>query len=130
MKLIHTISLGVMIAGCSHGLWAAEVACMDAMEHQKISETYADLSAKYDLQTISQEFLDLFNATRDLKEQVNSCKRSVNEHDPKYCDVLAQQYKTKRMEQEALVRRLYVTIDMQQYLLTLKLRLERPICGK
>lgn len=130
MKPIHTFTLVLLIAGHSHGLWAEEVGCIDEIEYQKANETYTDMFAKYDLPTVAQEFLEATSATENLKEQVSTCQKTINEPDQNRCDPLVKQYNDKRIERDALSKRLSVALKMQEYLLTLKLKLERPRCGK
>ena len=125
-----TLWLPCMIAGYSHNLWSAQVDCIDETEYLKTKEIYADLFSKYDLPTASQELLDAISATNDLKEQVNTCRKNLNEADQKRCEPLVNQYNAKRIERDALSKRLSMALQMQEYLLTVKFRLERPICGK
>ncbi len=100
------------------------------MEYQKTKEIYADLFSKYDLPTVSQELLEAISSTQDLKEQVNTCRKNLNEADQKRCEPLVMQYNARRVERDALSNRLSMALKMQEYLLTVKLTLERPICGK
>jgi hypothetical protein len=130
LKRIHIFSLALLLAGFSWASWAAETTCIDAEEYQKLSKTYADLFARYDLPTIAQEFLDVSGATVDLKEQVNACQKSFEKSDQQRCDPLVKQSNAKRIERDALMSRFNAAIDMQEYMLTLKLKLERPQCGK
>lgn len=130
MKRILTFWLSWIIAGYSHNLWSAQANCIDEVDYQKTKEIYADLFSKYDLATVSQELLDAIGATQDLKEQVNTCQKSLNEADQKRCEPLVNQYNAKRVERDALSNRLSMALEMQEYLLTVKFMLERPICGK
>ncbi|HTN94289.1 MAG TPA: hypothetical protein VMJ33_06905 [Gallionella sp.] len=130
MKRILAFWLSSMIAGYSHNLWSAQADCIDEMKYQKTREIYADLFAKYDLPTVSQELLGAISATNDLKEQVNTCRKNLNETDQERCEPLVEQYNAKRVERDALSNRLSMALKMQEYLLTVKLMLEQPICGK
>lgn len=130
MKPIRTLTLLVLIAAHSHGLLAEEVGCIDELDYQKAKETYADMFAKYDLPTIAQEFLEATSATENLKEQVSTCQKNLNEPDQNRCDPLAKQFNDKRIQRDALSQRLSVALKMQEYLSTLKLKLERPRCAK
>ncbi len=131
MKRILTFWLtSIIIVGYSHNLWSAQANCVDEVEYQKIKEIYTDLFSKYDLPTVSQELLEAIGATQDLKEQVNACQKNLNDADPKRCEPLVQQYNAKRIQRDALSKRLSIALEMQEYLLTVKMMLERPICGK
>ena len=130
MKPIRTLMLVVLIAAHSHGVLAEEVGCIDEIDYQKANETYADMIAKYDPPTVAQEFLEATSATENLKEQVSTCQKNLNEPDQNRCDPLVKQYKDKKIERDTLSQRLSVALKMQEYLLTLKLKLERPRCGK
>lgn len=130
MKRTLTFWLSCIIAGYSHNLWSAQSNCIDEVDYQKTKEIYADLFSKYDLPTVSQELLDAISATNDLKEQANTCQKNLNESDQKRCEPLVMQYNAKRAERDALSNRLSMALEMQEYLLTVKFMLERPICGK
>ena len=130
MRLIRPLMLLLAIAAYSYGLSAEEVGCMDEAEYQKAKGDYADTLAKYDLPTVSQEFLEAISATEDLKEQVGNCQKTISDHAPKSCDALAELYNAKRIEMNALKNRLSMALQMQEYLMTLKVKLERPICAK
>ena len=130
MKRIHLFSFALLLVGFSAASWAVETTCIDAEEYQRLSKTYTELLGRYDLPTIAQEFLDVSSATVDLKEQVNACQKSLDKSDQQRCDPLVKQSNAKRIERNALMSRFNAAIDMQEYMLTLKLQLERPQCGK
>jgi hypothetical protein len=130
MRLIRPLMLLLVITTYSYGLSAEEVGCIEEAEYQKTKGDYADTFAKYDLPTVSQEFLDAINATDDLREQLTNCQKNISDHAPKSCDALAEQYNAKRTQMNALKTRLSMALQMQEYLMTLKVKLERPICAK
>ena len=130
MKANHTILLVILVASYTPCLLAAEVECIDEIDYQKTQDIYTDLFAKYDLPTLSKDFLEAVSTTRDLSNRVDACQKSTNETDLKNCDLLKKQYSDKRIEQDSLSQRFSVAFKMQEYLLTLKLKLERPKCAK
>ena len=120
----------VLIATYTHGVLAEEVGCIDEIDYQKTKGTYADMIAKYDPPTVAQAFLEATSATENLKEQVSTCQKTLNDPDQNRCDPLVKQYNDKRIVRDDLSKRLSVALKMQEYLLTLKLKLERPRCAK
>jgi len=130
MKQILLFSLAVVIAGYSLGAWAKEGACIDETDYQRTKDIYSDLLAKYDLPSLAQKFLDAINAAEDLKNQVTTCQNNLNEADQKSCDPLVKQYKDKLSERNDLSKRFTLANEMQEYILTLKVKLERPLCVK
>jgi len=130
MKRIMLFSLAIVIAGYALGSWAQETICIDETDYQNTKERYTDLLSKYDMPSLAQKFLDAISATEDLKEQVTNCQNNLNEADPKRCDPLAKQYKDKLSERNELSKRLTLANEMQQYILWLKVKLERPRCAK
>ncbi len=109
-------------------LCAAEIECTDAVELQRASTTYADLLTRYDPPPIAQELLDLLAATQELKVRLNACQSPSDIPDRQTCDALATQYLGMQAKRDAVLRRLSLAMGMQEYLLTLKLKLERPRC--
>lgn len=130
MRLILPIILMFAIAGNFHGLRAEEIGCIDEAEYQKTRDFYADTFAKYDLPTVSQEFLEAISATEDLKDQVSDCQKQIGNHSSRSCDSLVTQLATKENERDALKTRFSMALQMQEYLMTLKVKLERPLCTK
>jgi hypothetical protein len=130
MKRILGLSLAVVIAIYSLGSWAEEAVCIDETDYQRTKEQYTDLLSKYDLPSLAQKFLDAISSAEDLKEQATTCKNNLNEANPKRCDPLVNQYKDKLSERNDLSKRFTLANDMQEYILTLKLKLERPRCAK
>jgi hypothetical protein len=105
-------------------------ACIDEAEYERLSKHQAELQARFDLPAIAQEILDVGSETEDLKQQANACPKSADAKDEQACDALVKRYKAKRIELNALIDRFYAATDVQQYLLMLKSKLERPRCGK
>jgi cell fate (sporulation/competence/biofilm development) regulator YmcA (YheA/YmcA/DUF963 family) len=130
MKRILLFSLAVVIAGYSLGLLAEEVVCIDETDYQKTKDIYTNLISKYDLPSLAQKFLDAKNAAEDLKKQVTTCQNNLNEAEQKRCDPLVKQYKDKLSERNDLSKRFTLANEMQEYILTLKMKLERPLCVK
>jgi hypothetical protein len=79
---------------------------------------------------VAQEFLVVINETQDLKEQVGACQKNLDKPDLQRCDPLVKQYNAKRIQQQAMNDRFEAAKDMENYLLTLKAKLERPQCQK
>jgi hypothetical protein len=129
MKHIRTFSLALLLGSYS-GAWALEVVCIDAVERQRISETYAELLAKYGLHAVAQEFLDASADTQDLREEISVCQQKHDEPALKLCENLAKQYEIKRSQRDAMIARFNVAMGLQDYLFTLKMKLERPLCEK
>jgi len=114
--------------------WVCGVAvaadCLDPAAYEKLRQRYADLSARFDLASLSQQFVDLIGQARELKDQLETCRKQVADPNPPACDALAQQYAAKEAERQAVQDRLSAAIDMDEYLATLKWRLERSPCAK
>lgn len=126
---IRTLSLALSTAAFAVAApAAAQVACIDPAEYQNASRIYADLFSKYDLATVAQQYLDLIDETQDLKEQVSACRKDPDKPDPLRCDPLVRRYDAKRLQQQAMNDRFEAAKEMENYLLTLKLKLERPQC--
>jgi hypothetical protein len=131
MKRIRTLSLALLTAPFSNAVWAApQIACISPTEYESVSKIYADLFPKYDLVTVAQEFLDVINETQDLKERVGACQKNLDKPDLQRCDPLVKQYDAKRIQQQAMNDRFEAAKDMENYLSTLKLKLERPRCER
>jgi hypothetical protein len=129
MKHVRTISLALLL-GSYAGAWALEVVCIDVLERQRISETYTELLSKYGLHAVAQEFLDASADTQDLREEVSACQKKPDEPSLQRCDNLAKQYEIKRSQRDATIARFKTALELQEYLLTLQLKLERPLCQK
>ena len=120
----------LMGSGC-HGVGiAADMGCIDPADYQRLAPRYADLLAKYDLPPIAQEFIDVGSDTQDKKAEVNACRKNASELDPQRCDKLAKEYDALASRLEGIQDRFYTALSMQEYLLTLKLTLQQPQCGK
>jgi len=130
MKRILLFSLAVVIAGYSLGSWAEGVVCIDETDYQRTKDIYTDLLSEYDLPSLAQRLLDAINAAEDLKKQVTICQNNLNEADQIRCDPLVKQYKDKLSERNDLSKRFTLANEMQEYILTLKVKLERPPCVK
>jgi hypothetical protein len=128
IRPIRTLMLAVLFAAQFHELHAEEAGCIDETEYQKAKATYTDVFAKYDLPTVAQEFLEAVSSTEDFKDQVSVCQKNLDESEQNRCDPLVKQYNDKKIERDALKNRFSVALQMQEYLLTLKLKLERPHC--
>lgn len=130
MKRILLFSLAAIFAGYSLGSGAAEVACIDETDYQKTKDIYTDLLSKYDLPTLAQKFLEAKNAAEDLNKQATTCQNNPKEADQKSCESLVKRYQDKLSERNDLGKRLTLANEMQEYILTLKVKLERPLCVK
>jgi len=109
---------------------AAEPACIDTVEYQRLSQRYADLFSRFDLTSIAQEYVDVSVDAQDLKDKINACRKNTPEPGQQSCDPLAKEYDAKVSQLKAIQNRLYDALNMQEYVLTLKLKLEQPQCGK
>ena len=94
-----------------------------------MEKTYADLFAKYDLLTVAQEFLDKVRQVQDLKERLSDCRKTSVASDTENCVVLQKQYAAGQVQRNLIQARFNNAIGMEQYLMTLKLKLARPRCG-
>lgn len=131
VKRLQALSFALCTAALSSATWAApQTACIDPAEYESVKKIYADLFAKYDLATVAQEFLDLIYETQDLKDQVSACQKNLDKSEQQGCDPLAKQYDAKRIQQQAMNDHFEAAKDMENYLLTLKAKLERPQCQK
>lgn len=128
--LIGMFGLALLISGYSHGLQASQPDCVDEAEYQKTREAYADTFAKYDLPTVSQEFLEAISAVEDLKDQLAACQKGLKDSGLQHCDSLTQKFMAKRDERDALKRRFSMALQMNDYLETLKDKLKKPLCAK
>jgi hypothetical protein len=129
-RIFQRATLAIIAAGICHCAWAAETACLDAMEYQRLAKRYDDLTAQFDLPPIAQVFLDVSNETQDLKEQVTACRKDHSASERQGCASLAKQHDAMKVRQEAAYDRFNAALDMQEYLYSLKLRLLQPKCGK
>ncbi len=129
-KRICAFLLALTFSGYSWVSLASEIACIDEVEYERFSKAYADLSSKYDILTVAQELYDLSMATKDLKEQVAACQKNLKESDQQACDELLRQYKAKQTRRDAVTVRFNAATDMQDYIATLKLKMDRPRCKK
>jgi len=109
---------------------AAETGCIDTAEHERLARRYADLFSRFDLTSVAQEYVDVSVDAQDLKEKINACRKDVPEPDQQHCDPLTKQYDTKVSQLKAVQDRFYAALNMQEYLLTLKLKAEQPQCKK
>jgi hypothetical protein len=130
VKRICAFLLALIVSGYSRVSFASEIACIDEVEYERISKAYADLSSKYDMLAVAQELYDLSMETKDLKQQVAACQKNLKESDQQACDELVRQYKTKQTRRDAVTVRFNAATDMQDYIATLKLKMDRPRCQK
>jgi hypothetical protein len=109
---------------------AAETACIGPAEYRRLSQRYADLFSKFDLTSVAQKYVDISVDAEDLKADINTCRKNISETDQQRCNALEAQYETKASQIKDLEHRFYAALNMQEYLLTLKLKLEELPCGK
>ena len=129
-KRTYAFLLALIISGYSSVSFASEIVCIDEVEYERVSKTYADLSSKYDMLTVAQELYDLSMETKDLKQQVVACQNNLKESDQQACDELVRQLKAKQTRRDAVTVRFNAATDMQDYIATLKLKMDRPRCQK
>lgn len=127
---IGMFGFALLISGYSQGLLASQPDCIDEAEYQKTKEAYADTFAKYDLPTVSQEFLEAISAVEDLKDQLAACQKGLKDSGTQHCDSLTQKFMAKRDERDALKRRFSMALQMNDYLETLKDKFKKPLCAK
>ena len=120
----------LIAASLCHASWADGTVCIDATEYRRLAKRYDDLRAQFDLPNIAQEFLDVSGETQDLKEQVTACRKNVPASDRQDCAVPAGQYGAMLVRLEMIGNRFNTALDMQEYLHSLKLRLEQSQCEK
>lgn len=125
-QILLILCIGAPCGVCA----AAEGVCIDAVQYQRLSQRYADLFSRFDLTSIAQEYVDVSVDAQDLKEKIDACRKTTPEPGQQGCDPLAKQYDTKVSQLKAIQNRLFTALNMQEYLLTLKLTLEQPQCGK
>ena len=132
MRPIARLLLPAMaVAGIAHAAPPAAVDCVAAADHQRLQQNYDDLFARFDLATVTQRLIDVSNECSDLKDQMAACRANSSKADgPQNCDAVAAQYAAKLDERKAAQDRLGTALDMDEYLLTLKLRLEKPLCDE
>ena len=132
MRPIARLLLPAMaVAGIAHAAPPAAVHCVDAADYRRLQQNYDDLSARFDLATVTQRLIDVGNECSDLKDQMAVCRANSGKADgPQNCDAVAAQYAAKLNDRKAAQDRLGTALDMDEYLLTLKLRLEKPLCDK
>ena len=103
--------------------------CMKATDYAQLRQRYADLSARFDLASLAQQMVDAASAAGDARAALAACRRNATEGGGD-CASLAAQLAAKEAESAAVQERLATAIDMDEYLATLKLRLERPPCAE
>ena len=104
--------------------------CLDQATHDRLQQHYTDLSARFDLATLSQGVIDAAGEAGDLKGRLAACRKVAPGSERPDCDSLAKRLAGKEAESQALQDRLAEALDMDEYLATLRLRLQRPPCAK
>ena len=122
--------LALLVNAACSAATAAETTCIDPVEYRRFSQRYADLFPKFDLTSVAQEYVDVSVDLEDLKNSVTECRKNSPETGQQQCDPVTQQYNTKAAQLKDVERRFYAALNMQEYLLTLKLKLEQPQCEK
>ena len=121
------MTLGVLVFHATDARSADEV-CLDSKEHDWVKAQYDDLFARYDTAKVARHFLQLNNEAGVLRDQVASCAESGGEPTSNQCPALRRQLEAKLAEERQAADTLTTALQMQTYILTLQLRLERPIC--
>jgi hypothetical protein len=109
------------------GARAAGVDCISADERRWVAHTYDNFVAKYDLTKRSQALIEVNNATIDAEDRLAACRNS-SKGAPEECAALAQQVRSAKMERQRAANRLDTALQMQAYVTTLQIRLDRPAC--
>jgi hypothetical protein len=110
-----------------HG-WAADGICIAASEYQQLKKRYVALSTQFDMATAAQEFLEVNKETQNLKAQLLVCQKNAPESNQDECHPLEKQYNALLDHRASVTDRFNNALDMQEYLSTLKLRLETSPC--
>ena len=124
------ILVALIVAGIAHAAPSDNVVCINVADYQRLRQNYDSLFARFDLATVTQRFIDVSSEVSDLKDQLKACRDSSGEKDQQDCDPLATQYDAKMRERQSVQDRLVIAVDMDEYLPTLKLRLEQRQCEK
>ena len=104
--------------------------CLDQATHDRLQQHYTDLSARFDLATLSQGVIDAAGEAGDLKGRLAACRKVAPGSERPDCDSLAKRLAAKEAESQALQDRLAAALDMDEYLATLRWRLQQPPCAK
>ena len=125
----RTLPILVINAVCGVAV-AAETICIDTVEYRRLAQRYAELYSKFDLTTVAQEYVDVSVDIEDLKASITACRKNSSGTDQQQCEPAAKQYDAKMSRLKEIEDRFYAALNMQEYLLTLKLKLEQPQCAK
>ncbi|RTL48511.1 MAG: hypothetical protein EKK46_15665 [Rhodocyclaceae bacterium] len=121
--------LGCFVLACCCGVTlAADSDCVEAATHDRLQQTYDELTSRFDLAGLTQQLIDIGSETTDLKLRLAACKRESKNPNQEDCAVLATRYADSSKAQASIENRLSAAIDMQEYIATVKVRLERSVC--
>jgi hypothetical protein len=102
--------------------------CMKATEYEQLQQRYADLSERFDLASLAQQLVDAASEAGDARSQLAACRKNLAAVSRTDCNSLSDQLAEKETKRIAVQERLSTALDMDEYLATLKLRLEQSRC--
>lgn len=130
MVRIGIILMVLTIASFAQAAPTGTVVCVDADQYRWLRKTYDDLATRFDLLIVTRRLIDVSGETSVLKDQIKACRMTPGKADQQNCDAFAAKYEAKLGEQKSVEDRLVTATEMQEYMSTLKLRLEQPQCEK
>ena len=108
--------------------WGDEGTCLKREEHEWVKAKYDDLVSRYDLATVARRLLELNNEAEALKDQASACGKDAS--GGQRCTAVRRELQAKLEDESSTADLLNTALEMQTYILTLQVRLERPVCER
>jgi len=106
---------------------AGSVDCIGADERRWVAQTRDKYASEYDITKHAQALIALNSATVDLEDRLKTCRDSGSGPAGE-CGSITRELEARKAQRERAADGLRTALQMQPYLSTLQIRLERPSC--
>ncbi|HZQ72562.1 MAG TPA: hypothetical protein VFB08_06575 [Burkholderiales bacterium] len=124
MRLACALAVLAVATGSAR---AAGVDCMGAEERRWVMQALDKYALEYDVTKHAQALIALNSATLDLEDRLKACRDSGTAS-AGGCGSIARELEASKAQRERAADSLRTALQMQPYLSTLQIRLERPSC--